>query len=135
METWGYIVVGISALIFIVGLVMLCLAFTKYKNKANAVKIKDGIRYSKDSEIADANNEAKVTFNSSDFILKRGTEYTAIKDTALMPGTYTVLASNEKNTKFNLRIQGIVREYKHGDKIVLSNGDTICAVSHAVILR
>ena len=52
-----------------------------------------------------------------------------------MPGTYTVLATNETNTKFNLRIAGTVREYKHGEKIVLSEGDTITAVSHIVILR
>lgn len=135
METWGYIVVGISALFFVVGLVMICLSFAKNKNKVDSVKIKDGIRYSKDSDIVNGNNETKVTYNTNDFILKRGIEYTAIKDSALMPGTYAVLASNEKYTKFNLRIQGIVREYKHGDKIVLANGDTISSVSHTVILR
>ena len=62
-------------------------------------------------------------------------EFNVVGEGKMLPGTYTVLASNEENTKFNLRIGGVVREYTHGQKIVLSKGETITAVSHIVILR
>lgn len=53
----------------------------------------------------------------------------------IIPGKYTVLTGSENTDKFNLRIGGIVREYSHAEDIVLADGEEICAVSHAVILR
>ena len=80
-------------------------------------------------------NEANVTYNEKDIILEINKEVVVGEDKRVLPGTYTVLATNEANTKFNLRVAGVVREYQHGQKIVLGKGDTITAVSHIVILR
>ena len=52
-----------------------------------------------------------------------------------MPGTYTVLAASENTPSFKLRVGGLVRTYTHGDTLVLAEGEEICAVSCAVILR
>ena len=41
----------------------------------------------------------------------------------------------EKTETFKLRLCGIVREYNHGDTVVLGEGEEICAVSASIILR
>lgn len=60
---------------------------------------------------------------------------TAEKNGELPPGTYTVLATSDGTAAFKLRLGGLVREYKHGDTVVLGDGESICAVSCSVILR
>ena len=52
-----------------------------------------------------------------------------------MPGKYTVLSSSDGADSFNIRAGGFVREYKHGDSIVIAEGDEVTAVSHTVVLR
>lgn len=57
------------------------------------------------------------------------------KGGALLAGKYTVLAANRENDPVKLRIGGIVRDFAHGDTIVLADGEEICAVSRTAILR
>ena len=52
-----------------------------------------------------------------------------------MPGQYTVLAGADGAEAFNVRVGGFVREFRHGDTIVLADGDEITAVSHTIVLR
>ena len=96
--------------------------------KADAVKVKDGVRYTKSSDIGG------VTHNEGDIVLRVGETLTAKKGGALMPGKYTVLSASGE-TRFNLRLGGVVREFSHSEGIVLGEGDEIAAVSHTVILR
>ena len=101
---------------------------------ADGVKIIDGVRYSKDDSI-ETDGAAKITHRKGDFLLESGKTYTAVKNGSLLPGSYTVLASSDSAVSFKLRIGGYVRNYSHGDTIVLADGDQICAVSCNVILR
>ena len=103
--------------------------------KADNVKIEDGIRYTTDRAETTADGEVAITHLKGDVILRRGRTYTVRKDGYIIPGKYTVLSHNENAETFNLRIGGIVREYKHASDIVLADGEKICAVSHAVVLR
>lgn len=128
-----YIIIGLAAVIVILMIVIICLAVKNKNLKFGGIKIKNGVRYTKDEQL-EKNNKINITYNEKDIILKFGKEYVVGKN-KLLPGTYTILATNDANFKFNIRLSGIVREYEHGEKIVLSAGDTITAVSHSVILR
>lgn len=128
-----YIFIGLASFSAILLITVIVLARQNKLLKFGGVKIRKGVRYSTDERI-EKNNEANITYNQKDIILEINKDYVVGED-KMLPGTYTVLASNEENTMFNLRIGGVVREYTHGQKIVLSKGETITAVSHIVILR
>jgi len=127
------IIIILSIVVAILLITVIILAVKCHNLKFGGIKIKKGVRYTKDERI-EKDNETNITYNEKDIILEVNKDYEVGKN-KFLPGTYTVLASNEKYKKFNLRIAGFVREYKHGEKIVLSKGDTITAVSHIVILR
>lgn len=128
-----YVFIGLAAVAVILLITVVVLARQNKLLKFGGVKVRKGVRYSTDERI-EKNNEANITYNQKDIILEINKDY-VVGEGKMLPGTYTVLASNEENTKFNLRIGGVVREYTHGQKIVLSKGETITAVSHIVILR
>ena len=48
-------------------------------------------------------------------------------------GTYALSAADGEEA-FNLRLNGLVREYHNGDTVTLTDGDTLCPVSGAVIV-
>ena len=128
-----YIFIGLAAAVAILFVAVLVLARQNKLLKFGGVKIRKGVRYTTDERV-EKNNEANITYNQKDIIIEIN-KYYVVGEGKMLPGTYTVLASNEENTKFNLRIGGVVREYTHGQKIVLSKGETITSVSHIVILR
>lgn len=129
-----YIIIALAVVVAILLIAVIILARSYRKLKFGGIKIKKGVRYTTD-ELPEKDNKTNVTYNEKDIILDVNKEYIVGEDKKMLPGTYTVLASNETYNKFNLRIAGAVREYKHGQKIVLSKGETITAVSHIVILR
>lgn len=108
---------------------------TRRESSADDVRIVDGVRYTKYGREENADGSPAVSHLKNDIVLERGVTYTARKDTKLLPGKYAVLSASEKQAAFNIRLGGLVREVRHGDDIVLGEGDTICAVSHTVILR
>lgn len=108
---------------------------TERKSSADDVRIVDGVRYTKYGTEEAADGSPVVSHLESDIVLKRGVTYKVGKDLKIIPGKYAVLSASEKQSAFNIRIGGLVREVRHGDDIVLGEGDTICAVSHSVILR
>ena len=99
-----------------------------------AKKVEKFSRYSEDDAI-EKDGAANITFQKGDFMLPRGETFTAERGKKPMPGTYTVLAASENTPSFKLRVGGLVRTYTHGDTLVLAEGEEICAVSCAVILR
>ncbi len=78
--------------------------------------------------------EENVRLTRHDFILARGTVYLVEKGGELMPGVYTALKSSDAVDEFKIRIAGYVRNYRHGDKVVLHEGDEVEATSSDVIL-
>lgn len=108
---------------------------TRRTSSADDVRIVDGVRYTKYGTEEKADGSPVVSHLENDIVLERGRTYTVGKDKKIIPGKYAVLSASEKQAAFNLRIDGLVREVRHGDDIVLGEGDTICAVSHPVILR
>lgn len=107
----------------------------KNKNNVNETIVNDGVRYTKSDEVFDENGKTQVTLNKGDVLLERGKEYRVSKNGLILPGKYTVLSADSNRDFMNLRIGGIVREYKHFSSIVLTEGDVISAVSANAVLR
>ncbi len=76
-----------------------------------------------------------VSLQKNDFVLQMSKTYTVGKREKLHPGEYKVLATDENNKTFNLRVNNYVKEYQHNTTLILAEGDTISARSANVILR
>ena len=132
-------VLSVAAGLLLIATVVLAVLNGREKKSADAsradkVKIVDGVRYSVNDRIQ-TEEGVNVTLAQGDFLLQRGISYRAEKGGALLPGTYTVLAASDAAHTFKLRSGGFVRDFHHGDTVVLAEGDEICAVSCTVILR
>ena len=90
------------------------------------------VRYSASSAAFDETCAANATFTEHDIILSKNVTYTAGKE--LKPGKYTMLSVTDV-TDFNVRVNGLVGEYHHGSPLILGEGDTVCPVSHSIVLR
>ena len=138
METYEIIILVLSILLV---LSVVALIVFKVKNKkakpssaVSKVEVIDGVRYTESEETLEKGKTA-ISHKAGDYVLSVGKTVTAKKDSDFLPGKYAVLSSHEGTDKFMLRVGGFVREYCHGDEIVLGEGDEITATSHTVILR
>ncbi len=138
---WQYILIaalGVLCIALAIALFVSVRALRKYKGGsselARPVQIIDGVRYSTDAAIT-KNGEVNVSHREGDVLLEAGKTYIARKDGALLPGQYTLLSAGDAAHTFKLRTGGYVRDYSHGDTLILAEGDSICAVSCNVILR
>ncbi len=137
------IIVSIVVIAVLVIAIVIAVVVTSRRNKkpkntgavADQVKVVDGVRYSTSENISTASGDVKASHLEGDFVLERGKTFTAQKNGALMPGKYTVLSSIDGLENFNIRHNGFVREFSHGQSIILAEGEQITAVSHTVILR
>ena len=102
---------------------------------APKVKVHKGVRYSANDSAITNHGEMNITHVVGDFNIKKGQTYTANRKGLLLPGKYTVLSTAGSEEKFNIRIGRYLREYAHGDTIVLPDGETIVCPSHSIILR
>ena len=79
--------------------------------------------------------DGTVSLQKQDLILQKGVTYQVSKRGPVHPGEYTLIAVNETETAFNLRVNDYVKEYRHNSTLILAEGDTIAACSGNVILR
>lgn len=99
------------------------------------IKVKDGVRYTENTNTQNTNGEMNVTFNRKDVVVGVQTTKVAQKGGELLPGKYTILSASSDQPTFNVRIGKFVKEYKHGDVVVLAEGDEVTPTSHTIILR
>lgn len=76
-----------------------------------------------------------VTLQKHDIILQIGETYTVNKRGKIHAGEYTVLATDDNQRTFNIRLNDYVKEFKHNTKLILTDGDEISPRSSNVILR
>ena len=134
-------VVSVLAGLFLIAAVAFAVLYFREKEKttggeryADGVKVIGGVRYSKDAAIFE-DGRGNITLRQGDFVLEQGKTYTAQKGGALLAGTYTVLAASGEDSPIKLRVGGLVRDFRHGDSLVLADGESVCAVSRTAILR
>ena len=103
--------------------------------EVDEVVVKHGVRYTPEATIVDEKGNDNVTYVKGDIIIQPRKVVKVGKHEAVKPGKWTILATNDKATTFNVRIGNYVQEYKHGQEIVLSEGDEVCPTSTTIILR
>lgn len=103
--------------------------------EVDEVVVKHGVRYTPEATIVDEKGNDNVTYVKGDIIIQPRKVVKVGKHEAVKPGKWTILATNDKATTFNVRIGNYVQEYKHGQEIVLTEGDEICPTSTTIILR
>ena len=125
------IAVSVAAGVFLIALIVLTLKLRGVKKRAESdekradkVKIVQGVRYSEDDVIS---TEAgiNVTHLPGDFILSKNEVYRAEKGGKLLPGVYTALSVGGNDKNFKLRVGGLVKNFVHGDSVVLGDGEEI----------
>lgn len=138
-----YIVSGIIILVIVIAIVGSIIGTIK-KNKIRAeektrevddVIIKHGVRYTPEATIVEKDGTENVTYIKGDIIIKPRKVAKVGKNEDVKPGKWTILASNDSVTVFNVRVGNYVQEYKHGQEIILAEGDEICPTSTTIILR
>ena len=102
--------------------------------EVDEVVIKHGVRYTPDATIVDEKGNDNITFIQGDIIIKPRNKMLVGKG-GIKPGKWTILSSNDATSVFNVRIGNYVQEYKHGQEIILSEGDEISPTSTTIILR
>jgi len=103
--------------------------------QAEGVNEKGGVRYTPDAEIVGDNGEVNISYVKQDVVLQPRKAVIVDKKGQVKPGKYTVLSAYENEDTFNIRIGLYVKEYKHGQEIVLAEGEEICPTSTTIILR
>ena len=131
-----YIGLGVGALVLIaIFVVRYALKKNKTKAKTNLVETKN-TRYTYETNTLDEEGHTKISLTKGDWVLAPGNTYkVGVGEGKIKPGKYIILTSDEKTDKFNIRVDGYVREYKHNQEIILADNSEITAVSHTIILR
>ena len=138
-----YIIGGVIIAI-VVGTILAGVISTVRKAKIRAeektrevdeVVVKHGVRYTPEATIVDEKGNDNVTYVQGDIIIQPRKVVKVGKHEDVKPGKWTILATNDKATTFNVRVGNYVQEYKHGQEIVLTEGDEICPTSTTIILR
>ena len=133
------VVGGLFVLMFIIGAIRLA-----KKRKINAeiasrevddVTMKKGVRYTDDMTIVTKDGDTNISYGKGDCLLKQNQTYIADHKGYVHPGKYTILSTKDDEDAFNVRIGTYVKEYHHGQEIVLAEGEEITPVSTNVILR
>lgn len=129
--------------ICLIQLVVFCFINSKYTKLLKSLSEKEvdktlnkhGVRYTQTQNIVNEDGEMNISFSSEDVLLLQNQKELVGKKNKVRPGKYTVLSTEDKIEAFNIRIGTYVKEYKHGQRIVLADGDEVTAVSCNVILR
>lgn len=138
-----YILYGIAAVLVILTATVTIVKMVKKRKakkaseakQAEGVVEKGGVRYTPDAEIVGDQGEMNVSYVKEDILLQPRKMITVDKKGLVKPGKYTVLSAYENEETFNIRIGLYVKEYKHGQEIVLAEGEEICPTSSTIILR
>ena len=139
--TWSEIaLICVSVVLVILIIAIIAINVIRRKDKhdgkrTDELEVIDGARYTKDDVVVDESGKASVTLKKGDIMLERGKEYLVGENGDLLAGKYTVLTADENRESVNIRIGGLVRDYKHFSSIVLTDGDKISPVSNNVVLR
>ncbi len=138
-----YCLYGLVGFIVLLTILVSCIKAAKRRKEkkdqasreVDGVVIKRNVRYSEDATIVDTDGEQNVSYVKDDIILSPRKMVTVSAKGDLKPGKWTVLSAYGNEDTFNIRIGLYVKEYKHGQEIILAEGDEICPTSTTIILR
>lgn len=143
LNTLQIVLIAVAAALFLAIVIYEIVRFYKQKaireeeksREVEPVNIKHGVRYTEDQTVVTKQGNMNITFDKNDFILKQNVTYVADHKGELKPGKYVVLSPSGGEEAFNIRIGKFVKEYKHNQKIIITEGTEVTSVSGNVILR
>ncbi len=142
MDMFQYLCIGLGGICLIEFLLLVFINYRYSKTlrgmkgrSVEDVNQKNNVRYTINQTVVDEEGNATVSLSTKDIVLNPNETIVVDKKGKLKPGKYTILASNEKETTFNIRIGTYVKEYSHNQSIILSEGQEVTAVNCPVILR
>ena len=138
-----YSLYGLAAFVVLLSILIACIKAAKNKKRKAELKkrevsdvvVSHNVRYSEDATIVKENGEQNVSYVKHDIILQPRKMVQVSTKGDLKPGKWTVLSAYGNEDTFNIRIGLYVKEYKHGQEIILAEGDEICPTSTTIILR
>ena len=68
-------------------------------------------------------------------VMARNVTYSVGDEGEIAEGSYQITCAVDGDTKLNLRVNGLVREYDSGVTVTLGAGDTICCVSGSALMK
>lgn len=80
-------------------------------------------------------NAVEEAITADYLVMSRNVIYSVGIDGKLNVGRYVVKNADDASAKFNMRVNGLVREYANGDVITLADGDTLSPVSGSVTIE
>ena len=124
-----------TALLIVLLIYFLIHKFKKKKDviadQNEEIEIVNGVRYKK---TADEQNQ-NLALKKGDQILKRGKHYQVGEGLDILAGTYILLVADGDVTSANIKIGGLVKEFKHGSTLILAEGDNLEPLSSNIVLR
>ncbi len=134
--SWSEIALICETTLLIVLLIYFLIHKFKKKNDVIAdqneeIEIVNGVRYKK---TADEQNQ-NLALKKGDQILKRGKQYKVGEGLDILAGTYTLLVADGDVASVNIKIGGLVKEFKHGSTLILAEGDNLEPLSSNIVLR
>ena len=143
MEILKYALLGVLGLLIILFTAITIKNMVKNRKKkaeektrmVDDVTIEKGVRYTKDQTIVDTDGDVNITYDKKDILLQPRKVVIVGKKSEVKPGKYTVLSAYSNEETFNIRIGLYVKEYHHGQEIIVAEGEEICPTSTTIILR
>lgn len=88
----------------------------------------------KEESVASEEIEAEAA-TADNIVMSRNVIYSVGIDGQLKAGKYQMTNADDSDGKFNVRYNGLVKEYSNGDVLALTDGDTLSPVSGSVVLN
>lgn len=127
------------ALWIILGVLVVLAAIIMWRIIAVSVRSKrakaERIRLAVEEELQARVEERVLEMRNEYFVLPRNVIIAVGLEGQVREGKYILQSSVSSQTKFNIRVNGLVEEYSNGDTVFLTTDDTICAVSGAVLIK
>ncbi len=128
---WIFWVV-LGALIVIAGIILWRIIAVSVRSKrAKAERLRLAI----EQEVQTRVEERVLEMRNEFFVLPRNVIIAVGLEGQIREGRYILQSSVSSQTKFNIRVNGLVEEYSNGDTVFLTTDDTICAVSGSVLIK
>ncbi len=93
------------------------------------------IRLAVEEEVQARVEERVLEMRNEYFVLPRNVIVAVGLEGQVREGKYVLKSAVSSQTKFNIRLNGLVEEYSDGDTVFLTTDDTICAVSGSVLIK
>ena len=136
LEKW--IIPAAIALVVLIILIVIISVVAKHKKRVAAeereqqqAQIEQDIQNEVDARV----NQRLAEIRDEYLVIPRNVQHWVGDDGQLARGKYVLKSATSSETTFNLRVNGLVEEYKDGDTIFLIVGDTITPVSGSVMIK